>query len=202
MAGGVSIATVPAAHSNGVAGALIGGELGDMLDAAGLTAYAGPPTGYVLTFSNGLAVYHCDTMGSNEWQGGTADRHYQCALIQADGSRHLENNRNRGDSGDLFGKVGEVALSAGTVPSSKAWGGSDSGLVLSGIGEPGSRIPFTAGTPEGDRVAVDGSLIVLDTATGVVLAEAVDGRARYLDASADGGATSRLCTKIRGSRGP
>ena len=47
--GGVSITTVPAAHSNGITGAMIGGELGNLLDMAGLTAYAGPPTGYVLT---------------------------------------------------------------------------------------------------------------------------------------------------------
>jgi hypothetical protein len=46
---GVTITTVPAVHSNGIAGAMIGGELGDMLDESGLTAYAGPPTGYVVT---------------------------------------------------------------------------------------------------------------------------------------------------------
>lgn len=55
--GGVTITTVPAVHSNGIAGAMIGGDLGNMLNSAGLTAYAGPPTGYVLNFSNGLAVY-------------------------------------------------------------------------------------------------------------------------------------------------
>jgi L-ascorbate metabolism protein UlaG (beta-lactamase superfamily) len=55
--GGVRITTVPAAHSNGIAGPFIGGRLGELLDAAGVTAYAGPPTGYVLTFSNGLVVY-------------------------------------------------------------------------------------------------------------------------------------------------
>jgi len=44
-------------HSNGISKDLIGGGLGYMLDAAGLTAYAGPPTGYVITFSNGLVVY-------------------------------------------------------------------------------------------------------------------------------------------------
>ena len=36
---GVSITTVPAVHSNGVAGAFIGGQLGELLNAAGLTAY-------------------------------------------------------------------------------------------------------------------------------------------------------------------
>ena len=35
----------------------IGGELGALLAAAGLGAYAGPPTGYVLTFSNGLVTF-------------------------------------------------------------------------------------------------------------------------------------------------
>jgi L-ascorbate metabolism protein UlaG (beta-lactamase superfamily) len=55
--GGVAITTVPAAHSNGVSPAFIGGELGEHMAAAGLNAYVGPPTGYVLTFSNGLAVY-------------------------------------------------------------------------------------------------------------------------------------------------
>ncbi|KJS39697.1 MAG: metal-dependent hydrolase [Rhodospirillaceae bacterium BRH_c57] len=55
--GGVAITTVPAVHSNGISGAMIPGDLGPMLDAAGLTAYAGPPTGFVLTFSNGLVVY-------------------------------------------------------------------------------------------------------------------------------------------------
>lgn len=55
--GGVTITTVPANHSNGINPAFIGGSLGDMLKAAGLNGYAGPPTGYVLTFSNGLVVY-------------------------------------------------------------------------------------------------------------------------------------------------
>ncbi|MEC4803377.1 MAG: MBL fold metallo-hydrolase [Jaaginema sp. PMC 1080.18] len=54
---GVSITTVPAVHSNGLSGDFIEGELGEHLNEAGLTAYIGPPTGYVITFSNGLVVY-------------------------------------------------------------------------------------------------------------------------------------------------
>lgn len=54
---GVSITTVPAFHSNGLSGDFIQGNLGKTLTEAGLTAYVGPPTGYVVTFSNGLAVY-------------------------------------------------------------------------------------------------------------------------------------------------
>ena len=55
--GGVKITTVPAVHSNGLSGDFIGGPLGEELSAAGLNAYVGPPTGYVVTFSNGLVAY-------------------------------------------------------------------------------------------------------------------------------------------------
>lgn len=80
-AGGVAITTVPAVHSNGVSGAFIGGELGDMLSAAGLTAYAGPPTGYVLTFSNGLAVYLSGDTGITAEQDSVVRRHYGAKLV-------------------------------------------------------------------------------------------------------------------------
>lgn len=79
--GGVSITTVPAVHSNGVSGSFIGGQLGEMLNAAGLTAYAGPPTGYVLTFSNGLAVYLSGDTGITAEQDSVVRRHYQAKLV-------------------------------------------------------------------------------------------------------------------------
>jgi L-ascorbate metabolism protein UlaG (beta-lactamase superfamily) len=79
--GGVAITTVPAVHSNGVSGAFIGGELGDMLKAAGLTAYAGPPTGYVLTFSNGLTVYLSGDTGITAEQDSVVRRHYGAKLV-------------------------------------------------------------------------------------------------------------------------
>jgi L-ascorbate metabolism protein UlaG (beta-lactamase superfamily) len=78
--GGVEITTVPAVHSNGISGAFIGGALGDMLDAAGLTAYAGPPTGYVLTFSNGLAVYLSGDTGITAEQDMVVRQHYGANL--------------------------------------------------------------------------------------------------------------------------
>lgn len=77
---GVSITTVPAVHSNGIAGAMIGGELGHMLDAAGLTAYAGPPTGYVLKFSNGLVVYLSGDTGITAEQKSVVRRYYGAGL--------------------------------------------------------------------------------------------------------------------------
>lgn len=55
--GGVSVASVPAVHSNGISPEFLDGDLAAQLDANGLTAYLGPPGGYVLRFSNGLVAY-------------------------------------------------------------------------------------------------------------------------------------------------
>lgn len=78
--GGVRITTVPAAHSNGVAGQLIEGDLGKLLSAVGLSAYAGPPTGYVLTFSNGLVVYLSGDTGITAEQRTVVGAYYQPKL--------------------------------------------------------------------------------------------------------------------------
>ena len=55
--GGVSIWSVPAAHANGIDPVFLTGDLAREMLANGLTAYVGPPNGYVLRFSNGLTVY-------------------------------------------------------------------------------------------------------------------------------------------------
>lgn len=78
--GGVTLTTVPAVHSNGIDGAMIGGDLGHMLDAAGLTAYAGAPTGYVLTFSNGLVVYLSGDTGITAEQKSVVHDYYAAKL--------------------------------------------------------------------------------------------------------------------------
>ena len=79
--GGVTITTVPATHSNGISGHMIGGELGKMLDAAGLTAYAGPPTGYVITFSNSLVAYLSGDTGITAEQETVVGDHYKAKLV-------------------------------------------------------------------------------------------------------------------------
>ena len=95
--------------------------------------------------SSGLAVYHCDILGSNEWQEGSPSKHFQCALLQRDGSLHLERGLNYGDGSDLYKKVNGVALSHDTNPSSKIWDRSDSGFIISDISEPGEVISFVVG---------------------------------------------------------
>lgn len=78
---GVTITTVPAVHSNGIAPEMVGGQLGELLDAAGLTAYAGPPTGYILTFSSGLVVYLSGDTGITAEQQSVVREHYAAKLV-------------------------------------------------------------------------------------------------------------------------
>ncbi len=79
--GGVKFTTIPAVHSNGVNPAFIEGELGKLLKAAGLAGYVGPPTGYVLTFSNGLVVYLSGDTGITAEQDSVVRRHYKAKLV-------------------------------------------------------------------------------------------------------------------------
>lgn len=91
--------------------------------------------------SSGIAVYHCDTKGSNEFQQGNQVQHYQCALLQADGHLDLETGRNFGDGADLFGPTAGTAVSHSSRPASLWWDGSESGLTISQIGPPGRSSP-------------------------------------------------------------
>lgn len=79
--GGVAITTVPAVHSNSVAPSFLTGPLAEHLQAAGVGASVGPPTGYVLTFSNGLVVYLSGDTGITAEQKLVVNEHYGAALV-------------------------------------------------------------------------------------------------------------------------
>lgn len=79
--GGVTITTVPAIHSNGIDSGMVGGQLGKMLNESGLTAHAGPATGYVLHFSNGLVVYLSGDTGITAEQDVVVGKHYKAKLV-------------------------------------------------------------------------------------------------------------------------
>lgn len=79
--GGVGISTVPAVHSNGLAPAFIGGTLGDLMSAAGISGYVGPPTGYILKFTNGLVVYLSGDTGITAEQDIVVRGHYGAKLV-------------------------------------------------------------------------------------------------------------------------
>ena len=78
--GGVSVTTVPAVHSNGLNPAFLEGGLGNQLKAANLTAYIGPPSGYVLSFSNGVVAYLSGDTGITAEQDLVVRGHYGANL--------------------------------------------------------------------------------------------------------------------------
>lgn len=79
--GGVAITTVPAVHSNGVSPSFLTGPLAEHLKAAGVGASVGPPTGYVLTFSNGLVAYLSGDTGITAEQELVVKDHYGAKLV-------------------------------------------------------------------------------------------------------------------------
>jgi len=66
----------------------------------------------------GLLVWHVD-----EAQSGNSDEtHYKVALMQADGARDMEQDRNRGDAGDPYpGSATNVTLDGASTPDSKSY---------------------------------------------------------------------------------
>ncbi|HEX4855886.1 MAG TPA: MBL fold metallo-hydrolase [Limnobacter sp.] len=78
--GGVGITTVPAAHSNGISADFMGPRLGELMRESGLTAYAGPATGYVLKFSNGLVAYLSGDTGITAEQKEVVGEYYKPQL--------------------------------------------------------------------------------------------------------------------------
>lgn len=85
--GGVRIAIVPVTHSNGIGSNFLDEDLGHLLNQNGLTAYAGPDNGYIMTFSNGLVVYLSGDSGISADQDVTVRGFYgaELAVINAGG---------------------------------------------------------------------------------------------------------------------
>ncbi|MGH6629906.1 MAG: MBL fold metallo-hydrolase [Burkholderiales bacterium] len=81
MVGKVMVAGVPAVHSNGLAPAFLQKEQAQLLEANGLTAYVGPPGGFVLRFSNGLTAYLSGDTGITAEQDLVVRGHYKANLV-------------------------------------------------------------------------------------------------------------------------
>jgi L-ascorbate metabolism protein UlaG (beta-lactamase superfamily) len=77
----VTVATVPASHTNAVDPVFLDSkELADALRANGLNADVGPPVGYVLRFSNGLVAYLSGDTGITAEQEIVVRRYYKANL--------------------------------------------------------------------------------------------------------------------------
>ncbi len=81
MVGKVMVAGVPAVHSNGLPPAFLLKEQAQLLEANGLTAYVGPPGGFVLRFSNGLTAYLSGDTGITAEQDLVVRGHYKANLV-------------------------------------------------------------------------------------------------------------------------
>jgi len=79
--GGISLWSVPAVHSNGLDPQFLEGDLAKQMAANGLTAYVGPPGGYVLRFSNGLTVYLSGDTGVTAEQDLVVRRQFHAKLV-------------------------------------------------------------------------------------------------------------------------
>ncbi len=81
---------------------------------------------------SGLAVWHIDEKQS----ANTNPLSYRVGLVQADGKRDLENNRNSGEAGDLFPGIGTVTgIDDSSNPSTRANDGTTTGVSIKQIAE-------------------------------------------------------------------
>jgi M6 family metalloprotease-like protein/uncharacterized repeat protein (TIGR02543 family) len=96
--------------------------------------------------TSGLYIWHCDkkfnVYGGNNYQDMTEARHYQVSIEQADGLFELERNIDSGDATDAFYSTNRTAFGSETLPSSKWWNGTSSGLEITNISAPGSVMTY------------------------------------------------------------
>lgn len=92
--------------------------------------------------ASGLAIWHIDEQGSNEYEDMSPAKHYECSIEQADNRFDLEHSRNIGDYGDLFSAASSPSFGDTTEPNSKWWDGTSSNLNIVEISNPGKEISF------------------------------------------------------------
>lgn len=89
---------------------------------------------------SGLAIWHVDELGSNDFEDMKPKKHYECSLEQADNLFDLELKANIGDGRDLHSQEVNPGFGSSTGPGSKWWDGTPSGLEIIEIGSPGREI--------------------------------------------------------------
>jgi len=125
--GGVTIATVPASHSNGLDPDYIGGELGKNMKDAGIAGYVGEATGYVLKFSNGLVAYLSGDTGMIAEQDEVVRGHYMAKLVVI----NIGDNFTTGPTEAAY-VINEMVKPASVIPSHANEVATKGGKVLPG----------------------------------------------------------------------
>jgi subtilisin-like proprotein convertase family protein len=90
----------------------------------------------------GLAIWHVDEFGSNNYEQMSKNRHYECSLEQADNNFDLEYGNNYGDGTDLFNAQNNDLFNDSTAPNSKWWDGSESGMAICEVSNAGTEMTF------------------------------------------------------------
>ncbi|HVH34296.1 MAG TPA: M6 family metalloprotease domain-containing protein [Tahibacter sp.] len=102
--------------------------------------------------ADGLLIWHIDESQS----GNTDENHYKVGLVQADGRRDLELDRNRGDAGDPYpGSGGNTAFNATSTPNSNSYAGQPTCVSVTGISASGATMSATVQVHCGKSVAKD-----------------------------------------------
>lgn len=91
---------------------------------------------------SGLAIWHVDETGDQNYEQMAPAQHYELSLVQADGRNDLEMKVNNGDATDLYSSPGHTAFSGATNPASKWWDGTASNLEINAISAPGPNMTF------------------------------------------------------------
>jgi M6 family metalloprotease-like protein len=102
--------------------------------------------------AHGLAIWHIDEQGDNQNEQMTAEHHYECALLQADGLNQLERTCDSyGDSGDLYPYGSNNAFGPASTPRNTWWDGAPSGLSITNIGASDRSMRFDVDVDSGVR---------------------------------------------------
>lgn len=93
----------------------------------------------------GLTIWHVDWYGSNENEQMTDELHYLVSLEQADGSFELERNQCCLEQDDFFYEGNKTSFGGATMPDSRWWNGTASGLNILNISGISDNMSFELG---------------------------------------------------------
>lgn len=121
------------------------------------------PSGFApYTPDEGLVIWHSENGRNlldsvvNNQPDGTANLHYEIALVQADGARELEGPKGTAnESNDYFRADRADRFDSFTVPSSHWWDGTESGLAIRNISAAGAVMTFEIGRRPEARIHID-----------------------------------------------
>lgn len=122
------------------------------------------------TRDQGIMIWHVDeTVNGNKNQQMTSSLHYELSIEQADGLFDLENDRDRGDSADMF-DVNDGLFDDTTLPDARWWDGSASGIHISVLDPPGQNMDVQFGAQPPNTVTIQSPLSGAKAFTGIATA--------------------------------